>query len=136
MDILISWIYSKNTNKFCHNDILIQTQYWADKVKIINKHKHNKAYCINIKIEDHILKYRVYPKQYQSWYQLEDFQLHPISKDKTSVRKQNQHQNISQVCLSSVTPSPISQKFLTYIILSVFRFSFPINATCNIVGFL
>ena len=69
MNILISLIYSKNTNEFSHNDKLIQIQYWADKVKIINKHKHNTTYCINIKIEDHILKYRVYPKQYQSWYQ-------------------------------------------------------------------
>ena len=65
---------------------------WQSEI-LINKHKHNKVYCINIKIEDHILKYRVYPKPYESWYQLGDFQLHPISKDQTSVRKQNQHQN-------------------------------------------
>ena len=37
-------------------------QYIADKVKIVIKHKYNKAYCININIEDNILRYQVYPK--------------------------------------------------------------------------
>ena len=32
-------------------------RYCADKVKIVIKHKYRKEYCINIKIEDKMLKY-------------------------------------------------------------------------------
>ena len=78
---------------------------WQSEI-LINKHKHNKVYCINIKIEDHILKYKEYPKQYQSWYQLGDFQSHPISKDQTSARNKTSIKIIYRVCFSSVTPSP------------------------------
>ena len=66
---------------------------------MINNQKHNQVHYINIKIEDHILKYKEYPKQYQSRYQLGDFQSHPISKDKTSARNKTSIKIVFQVFL-------------------------------------
>ena len=42
---------------------LFKMRYWVDKVKIVIKHNYNQAYCVNIKIEDKMLKYIIYPKQ-------------------------------------------------------------------------
>ena len=52
-----------------------------------------------LKIEDYILKYKEYPKQYQSRYQLGDFQSHPRSKDKTLAKNKTSIKIIFQVSL-------------------------------------
>ena len=77
---------------------------------LINNHKRNQVHCINIKIEDHILKYKEYPKQYQSRYQLGDFQSHPRSKDKTSAKNKTSIKIVFQVFLLQ-SLCPLYNKF-------------------------
>ena len=54
---------SRHTEKFNYNNILIQIQYCFDKVKywLINT-GITKYTVLMLKIEDHILKYKEYPK--------------------------------------------------------------------------
>ena len=54
---------SRHTEKFSYNNILIQIQYCFDKVKywLINT-GITKYTVLMLKIEDHILKYKEYPK--------------------------------------------------------------------------